>query len=65
MLELLVNFFPVTCLQGEMKANEVTNNGLKCEPNATNIPSCKSGETDTQMIDQLPQVESIGIVLLL
>ncbi|KAF7817290.1 CHD3-type chromatin-remodeling factor PICKLE isoform X1 [Senna tora] len=47
------------CL-GEMKANEVTNDGLKYEAKPTNIPSFKSGETDSQMLDQLPQVEAIA-----
>lgn len=52
-------------LQGDPKANEVTNEQLKSEPKAANFPSYKSRDTDTQMIDQLPQVEKIGIILLL
>ncbi|KAK4274486.1 hypothetical protein QN277_017696 [Acacia crassicarpa] len=48
------------CL-GEVKVNEVTSNGLNCEgPKATSMPSNISGETDTQMSDQLPQVETIA-----
>ncbi|XP_027356637.1 CHD3-type chromatin-remodeling factor PICKLE isoform X2 [Abrus precatorius] len=45
---------------GDPKANEVTNEELKSELKATNIPSYKLGDTDTQMIDHLPQVETIA-----
>ncbi|KAL2346668.1 hypothetical protein Fmac_000668 [Flemingia macrophylla] len=45
---------------GDPKANEVTNEELKNEPKATNFPSYKMADTDTQMIDQLPQVETIA-----
>ncbi|XP_061365248.1 CHD3-type chromatin-remodeling factor PICKLE isoform X2 [Gastrolobium bilobum] len=45
---------------GDPKANEVTTEELKSEPRATNFPSYKLGDTDTQMIDQLPQVEAIA-----
>ncbi|KAK7283118.1 hypothetical protein RIF29_12416 [Crotalaria pallida] len=40
---------------GHPKANEE----LKSEPKATSFPGYKSGDTDTQMIDQLPQAEAI------
>ena len=53
------------CFQGDPKANEVTNEELKSEPKATNFPSYKLGDTDTQMIDQLPHVKAIGTILLL
>jgi chromodomain-helicase-DNA-binding protein 4 len=51
-------------LQGDPKAGEVTNEELKSEPKPTTIPSYKSVDTDTQMIDQLPQVGPIGMILL-
>lgn len=41
-------------LQGDPKSNDE----LKSEPKAPKLV-----ETDTQMIDQLPQVETIGIIL--
>ncbi|MCH99790.1 CHD3-type chromatin-remodeling factor PICKLE-like, partial [Trifolium medium] len=44
---------------GDPKAGEVTNEEIKSEPKSTTIPSYKSVDTDTQMIDQLPQVETI------
>jgi len=53
------------CLQGDPKAGEVTNEEVKSEPKSTTIPSYISVDTDTQMIDQLPQVEIIGMILLL
>lgn len=52
-------------LQGDPKANEVTNEELKSETKATNFPSDKLGDSDTKMIDQLPQVETIGMILFL
>ena len=52
-------------LQGDPKANEVTNEELKSETKATNFPGDKLGDTDTQMIDQLPQVQTIGMILFL
>ncbi|PNX82133.1 CHD3-type chromatin-remodeling factor pickle-like protein, partial [Trifolium pratense] len=45
---------------GDPKAGEVTNEEIKSEPKSTTIPSYKSVDTDTQMIDQLPQVETIA-----
>lgn len=45
---------------GDPKAGEVTNEELKSEPKSTTIPSYTSVDTDTQMIDQLPQVEIIA-----
>jgi chromodomain-helicase-DNA-binding protein 4 len=45
---------------GDPKAGEVTNEELKSEPKPTTIPSYKSVDTDTQMIDQLPQVGPIA-----
>ncbi|CAJ1973658.1 unnamed protein product [Sphenostylis stenocarpa] len=45
---------------GDPKSNEVTNEELKSETKATNFPSYKLGETDTQMTDQLPKVETIA-----
>lgn len=41
-------------LQGDPKSNDE----LKSEPKAP-----KLGETDTQMIEQLPQVETIGMIM--
>lgn len=43
----------------------MTNEELRNEPKATNIQSYILGENDTQMIDQLPQVEAIGMMHLL
>lgn len=48
-------------LQGDPKANEVTNEELKSECKTTTTPSYKLGDTDTQMIDRLPEVETIGM----
>ena len=59
----LTSFLHELCLQGHPKANEVTNEQLKSEPKAENFLSYKSRDTDTQMIDQLPQVEKIGTIL--
>ncbi|KAI4337260.1 hypothetical protein L6164_015699 [Bauhinia variegata] len=44
---------------GDSKANE-TNEELKSEPKVTSVPSYKSGDTDIEMIDHLPQVEAIA-----
>ncbi|MED6158959.1 hypothetical protein PIB30_037850 [Stylosanthes scabra] len=45
---------------GDPKANEVANEEPKSEPKATNFPSYKLGDTDAQMIDQLPQLKAIS-----
>ncbi|KAK7383461.1 hypothetical protein VNO78_29140 [Psophocarpus tetragonolobus] len=45
----------------DLKANEVENEELKGEAKAKNVQNSTLGETDTQMIDQLPQVKPIGV----
>ncbi|CAI8599568.1 unnamed protein product [Vicia faba] len=45
---------------GDPKAGEVTNEELKSELKSTSVPSYKSVDTNTQMVDQLPQVETIA-----
>ncbi|XP_015945340.1 CHD3-type chromatin-remodeling factor PICKLE [Arachis duranensis] len=44
---------------GDPKANEVATEEPKSEPKATNFPSYKLGDTDTQMTDQLPRLKAI------
>ncbi|XP_054798276.1 CHD3-type chromatin-remodeling factor PICKLE isoform X2 [Prosopis cineraria] len=45
---------------GDHNTNEAMNVEFKNEPKDSNVPSYKSGETDKQMIDQLPQLEEIA-----
>ena len=51
-------------LQGDHNTNEAMNVEFKNEPKDSNVPSYKSGEIDKKMIDQLPQLEEIGTIIL-
>lgn len=50
---------PWLCPQGDVKPNETASEEPENEPKVTNMPS-PNVEVDTQVIDQLPQVEAIS-----
>ncbi|CAK8569972.1 unnamed protein product [Lathyrus sativus] len=59
LLEKCINYEYQKEYNDDMKARERTNKELKNEPMATNVGRHRLGETHTQTIDQLPQLDPI------
>jgi hypothetical protein len=63
-LDLLLDsdsfLFPSLCSQGDMKSNEIASEEPENEPKVTNVPNHSSVEVDTQVTDQLHQVQTFS-----
>lgn len=56
----LIVFFVCDCSQGDMKSNEIASEEPGNEAKVTNVQNPSSVDVDTQVVDQLPRVETFS-----